>query len=124
MAKSKGLKYFVLSALLVASLSCFSQVKRIGYPLVKYYSPSEYKAGAQIWKIDIGASGLIYFANTDGVLEFDGFDGEVVDYQVINPLTSIKIETNIIKISPYSSTPTPSIPGSCSSALAVNRMMR
>lgn len=49
-----------------------TQVKSIGTPLVTNYDISHIPAGTQTWKVDIAASGLVYYANNDGVLEFDG----------------------------------------------------
>lgn len=49
-----------------------AQVKIIGTPAVRNYDNAVIQAGTQTWMIDIGASGLAYFANNDGVLEFDG----------------------------------------------------
>lgn len=48
-----------------------AEVKNIGTPRVKNHSNSEIQAGTQTWMIDTGPGGLVYFANNDGVLEFD-----------------------------------------------------
>ncbi len=55
-----------------ASQYLFAQVKQIGTPRIRNYDNSMINAGTQTWMIDIGANGLAYFANNDGVLEFDG----------------------------------------------------
>ena len=68
----RPVRYYIIILLMFAMQSAFPQVKRVGFPFVRYYSPSDYRAGAQIWKIEISQEGLAYFANTDGVLEFDG----------------------------------------------------
>lgn len=57
---------------LISFQSLFAYVKNIGTPRVRNYDNSLVNAGTQTWMIDIGASGLAYFANNDGVLEFDG----------------------------------------------------
>jgi len=41
-------------------------------PLVRYFSKSTYKAGTQNWAITMDKSGLIYFGNNKGLLEYDG----------------------------------------------------
>lgn len=64
--------FFLLCAFSFISLNLFSQVKKIGIPLVRNYHSSEIGAGAQTWMIDTSKDGLAYFANNDGVLEFDG----------------------------------------------------
>jgi DNA-binding CsgD family transcriptional regulator len=50
----------------------FSNIKNIGIPFIRNYNLSGIPAGAQTWMIETGANGLVYFANNDGVLEFDG----------------------------------------------------
>lgn len=50
----------------------FAEVKTIGTPGVRNYYNAVINAGTQTWMIDFGANGLAYFANNDGVLEFDG----------------------------------------------------
>jgi ligand-binding sensor domain-containing protein/DNA-binding CsgD family transcriptional regulator len=49
-----------------------SQVNSIGTPFIKNYSRSDYQAGQQNWMIEQGADGRLYFANNEGLLEFDG----------------------------------------------------
>ena len=51
----------------------FSQVKNIGTPFIRNYDRTEYKAGLQTWMISDAPNGLMYFANNDGMMEFDGF---------------------------------------------------
>ena len=60
-------------AFLLSLPDLFASVKQIGTPRVRNYDNSMINAGTQTWMIDIGANGLAYFANNDGVLEFDGF---------------------------------------------------
>lgn len=50
----------------------FGSMKVIGTPRVINYDNSNYQAGTQTWMIDLAPTGLIYFANNDGMLEFDG----------------------------------------------------
>lgn len=47
-------------------------VNEIGTPLVKNYLPKDYKAFSQNWIVVQDKRGILYFANGDGVLEFDG----------------------------------------------------
>lgn len=44
----------------------------IGQPVIRNYAPSEYGAFAQNWSIAQDGRGVMYFANTGGVLEYDG----------------------------------------------------
>ncbi|HSG68151.1 MAG TPA: triple tyrosine motif-containing protein [Bacteroidales bacterium] len=68
----KNIKYLLIIGFILVAQTCFPQVKRIGIPLVRNYEPSTLQAGSQTWKIDISRDGFAYFANNDGVLEFDG----------------------------------------------------
>ncbi|MEZ5147473.1 MAG: hypothetical protein R2759_10450 [Bacteroidales bacterium] len=52
----------------------YSQINGIGTPLIENYSRSDFKAGQQNWMIDQAPDGRLYFANNDGLLEFDGIN--------------------------------------------------
>src|SRR3972149_200302 len=45
---------------------------RIGQTFIKYYSPREYKASYQNWCVNQNKQGIMYFGNTEGILEYDG----------------------------------------------------
>lgn len=44
----------------------------IGIPQINTYSSADYKGGSQNWGIDQDKSGVLYFANNEGLLTFDG----------------------------------------------------
>ncbi len=44
----------------------------IGLPFIKNYSVNEYNAAIQSWQVMEAPNGFLYFANSGGVLEFDG----------------------------------------------------
>jgi ligand-binding sensor domain-containing protein/DNA-binding CsgD family transcriptional regulator len=44
----------------------------IGFPEVTNYSKSAYKGGLQNWDIKQAANGMVYIANNEGLLSFDG----------------------------------------------------
>ena len=48
------------------------EISRIGSPLVQQYPKAEYKAGNQNWAVAAGKDGVMYVANTEGLLVFDG----------------------------------------------------
>lgn len=50
---------------------CYSQ-NTIGIPIVVNYPKQVYNAGSQNWGIAQDKNGIIYFANNDGLLSFDG----------------------------------------------------
>ncbi|MBF7092978.1 regulator [Flavobacterium sp. ALJ2] len=49
-----------------------SQVKNIGVPDILNYKRTEYKGGTQNWDIDQDKNGNLYFANNNGLFQFDG----------------------------------------------------
>ena len=56
--------------LVLAVRPVFAQL--IGIPFVESYAKEEYGYGTQNWDIEQGTNGLMYFANNEGLLEFDG----------------------------------------------------
>lgn len=61
--------------LLLMGLFCFqgkAQINSIGTPFIYNYARENYQAGSQSWAIEQGNSGMMYFANNNGLLEFDG----------------------------------------------------
>ena len=63
-------KLFTL--LLISTTTFFGQLKSIGLPEIKNYSRTDYKGGTQNWDIDQDKDGNIYFANNNGLFQFDG----------------------------------------------------
>ncbi len=51
-----------------------ASVKNIGMPFIRNYDVSTIQVGSQTWMIDISPAGLAYFANNDGIVEFDGLN--------------------------------------------------
>jgi len=49
-------------------------VKSTGMPQIKNYAHTTIPAGSQSWMITYDKNGLVYFANNDGVLSFDGIE--------------------------------------------------
>lgn len=71
---------FISSFLLLLPCLVFSQTKsiyEIGLPLVRNFPPSEYKAFSQNWGFVQDKRGVLYFANGDGILEYDGVEWKV-----------------------------------------------
>ena len=48
------------------------QVKNIGLPEIRNYKRSDYKGGTQNWNIDQDENDNVYFANNDGLFQYDG----------------------------------------------------
>ncbi len=49
-----------------------------GKPVITNYLPKEYKAHNQNWAITTDKHGIMYFGNSTGVLEFDGYSWNVI----------------------------------------------
>lgn len=69
----KSLKYILIfTNLCFVLFPALSQCKNIGLPILKNFKRSEYQAGMQSWMISQASNELMYFANNDGLMEFDG----------------------------------------------------
>jgi len=62
---------FLLLCILIGVFPCTGQ-NAIGNPSVINYSKKSYKGGNQNWDIDQDKRGIMYFANNNGLLTFDG----------------------------------------------------
>lgn len=49
-----------------------AQVKSVGLPLLHHFGKRQYKAGTQNWAIACDRFGIVYFANNEGLLRYDG----------------------------------------------------
>jgi len=64
--------HFIITFFTLFSITFYGQVKSIGLPDVRNYKRNEYKGGTQNWSIDQDKNGNLYFANNNGLLQFDG----------------------------------------------------
>jgi DNA-binding CsgD family transcriptional regulator len=65
-------KILVLFFLIFHTALGYCQIKSIGLPKIENYSKSDYKGGAQNWDIGQNRNGNLFFANTSGLLEYNG----------------------------------------------------
>ncbi|MCF8386427.1 MAG: hypothetical protein K9G47_00995 [Bacteroidales bacterium] len=72
----------------------YCEINDIGTPLVKQYNRSDFKAGRQTWMIDQGPDGMMYFANNDGLLEFDGSNWRLYQLPKQTIVRSLKVDEN------------------------------
>ena len=56
----------------MTNITLFAQVKSIGTPFIRNYTRATNQAGSQTWDIKQGENGMMYFANNNGLLEYDG----------------------------------------------------
>ena len=66
----KSLSRYIL--LLVVCLGYHMSVSAEWTPLIRSFTPNDYKAGTQNWRLVEQTNGWIYAANNYGVMEFDG----------------------------------------------------
>jgi DNA-binding CsgD family transcriptional regulator len=68
--------YSLMPALLILAVCCFPvntySQSTIGIPAIVNYSRADYAAGNQNWNVSQDRSGIMYFANNNGLLSFDG----------------------------------------------------
>ena len=67
--RPRGLRFLLLVLLGWAALASPAE---LGRPSIRTYSPKEYHAQSQNWAIVQDRAGIMYVANGEGVLEFDG----------------------------------------------------
>lgn len=79
-AKKMMLKTLSILIILLISTSITGQT-----PFIRNFPPEEYKANTQNWDIVQDQRGVMYFANSSGVLEYDG-----VSWELINTPPSIR----------------------------------
>jgi hypothetical protein len=70
MFAKKNILTFLL--MLLVSIGQSQSLTHIGLPFMKYFAYDEYDANPQNWDAVQAPNGKMYFANGDGVLEFDG----------------------------------------------------
>ncbi len=47
-------------------------IAQIGVPQINNYNTVDYKGGTQNWDIDQDQNGIMYFANNEGLLSYNG----------------------------------------------------
>ena len=84
----------VFIKLLLIPLCVVAQVKDIGLPDLKNYKRSEYHGGTQNWNIDQDKNGNIYFANNNGLIQFDGITWKTYALPNYEPIKSLKVDSS------------------------------
>ncbi len=73
--------------------SVFAEIKSVGIPFIRSFSKREYKGGSQNWNMVQTANGLMYFANNDGVLEFDGNSWRLIPMPNSSVVRSLAVDS-------------------------------
>lgn len=100
MMKKKYCSIFLLLYTFVAG-SVDAQVQKIGIPETEYFSRRQYAGATQNWDIAQAGTGFMYFANNDGVLEYDGANWRILDQVRNNIVRSVKEIGNKIYIGSF-----------------------
>lgn len=64
--------FSLLSAVLLCPQNATAQGVNLGVPPVMNFSRQVFRAGTQMWDITRSTDGVVWFANNDGLLAFDG----------------------------------------------------
>jgi DNA-binding CsgD family transcriptional regulator len=86
--------YFAIFHVFFLPLVIFGQVKSIGLPRIKNYKRTEYKGGTQNWSIDQDANGNLYFANNNGLIQYDGSNWHKYSLPNSSTIRSLKIDSS------------------------------
>ncbi len=78
-----------------------SHAQFVGIPSITYYSRADYQGGTQNWDITQNASGLMYIANNNGLLEFDGTDWKLYRVKTAGVTRATKYIDGKIYLSNY-----------------------
>ncbi len=70
----------------------WGQVKNIGLPEIRNYKRNDYKGGTQNWNIDQDKNGNIYFANNNGLFQFDGASWRKYSLNNFSAIRCLKID--------------------------------
>lgn len=74
--------------------NAYAQIKSIGLPEIRNYKRTDYKGGTQNWNIDQDKNGNIYFANNNGLFQFDGTSWKNYKLPNNSAIRSLKIADN------------------------------
>lgn len=83
--------------LIIISFAFISNAQKLFYsgsPLMQNYLPTEYNSSSQNWAITQDNRGIMYFGNTECVLEFDGTNWNKIRLPDLKPVQSIDINPN------------------------------
>lgn len=77
----KPVKIFLLSIFLISffsAISVFAQYNPIGVPKITNFESKDYGYESQNFDISQGKDGLIYFGNTNGIIEYDNHSWNII----------------------------------------------
>jgi hypothetical protein len=99
--KIKFINLFLIISLsfLMLSSSLYSQsIARWGLPYIKNYYPYEYNGYSQNWDIAFDSTGILWLANGDGLMSFDGINWHKYFLPTNDAIASIVIDNDRIYV--------------------------
>ncbi len=87
-------KLFLLLLLLPVSEILFANPVEYGISEIEYFNRRQYGGATQNWSISQAENGLLYFANSNGILEYDGAQWRMLahhDNLTNNPYRSVYV---------------------------------
>ncbi|MFN6943547.1 MAG: triple tyrosine motif-containing protein [Cytophagaceae bacterium] len=87
------INYSVLFVLVFTFIASFLFAQE-GIPLTKKYSVENYHAGIENWDAVQDINGIMYFANSEGILEFDGVHWRLIRTTSGTKIRSLEISQN------------------------------
>jgi len=82
----------IILSLFAGNYSFGQSIPRVGTPFVEQYNKTEYKAGNQNWGLAVSDAGIIYSANTEGLLSYDGQEWQLHRMKNNAGLRSVNID--------------------------------
>jgi len=88
------LKYlYIILLQIIISIQLFSQ-DIVGVPSIKNYPPKEINAGSDNWAIAQDKQGIMYFGNSQGLIQYNGYSWELLPNTDNTAIRSIAISHN------------------------------
>lgn len=88
----RATKFHYLYFLFLISTILLGQVKNIGVPDIRNYKRTDYKGATQNWSIDQDKNGNLYFANNNGLYQFDGSSWTKHPLPNLTSVRSVKVD--------------------------------
>ena len=70
----------------------YETIKLNKVPLKTHFDPMDYNAGIQNWSFDQDSNGILYIANNDGILEFDGKEWNQLSVPLSTKIRAVKVD--------------------------------
>ncbi len=86
--------WIIVCSIIISYTNAYTQSSNIGTPPISNYNKKDYKGNPQNWDIDQGENGLLYFANSEGLLEFDGITWRKYEVGNQTVIRSVKIASD------------------------------